>query len=156
MAEYVIAFDDSGGDTRFKDGMIAPAPSAEQAACIAGVMIRKDRYPSFRERWQELCAEIAQELGVESVHIHLNQIGIIHLTHTYGVLELGSIHHTGLAFWKYNRRKDKDAFRSFVKAVFATDSLSDFGKLFHYEFRKIVYKWPVIILALTPRNVRST
>ena len=74
MAEYVIAFDDSGGDTRFKDGMIAPAPSAEQAACIAGVMIRKDRYPSFRERWQELCAEIAQELGVQSVHIHLNQM----------------------------------------------------------------------------------
>lgn len=74
MAEYVIAFDDSGGDTRFKDGMIAPVPSSKQAACIAGVMIRKDRYPSFRERWQELCAEIAQELGVESVHIHLNQM----------------------------------------------------------------------------------
>ena len=74
MAEYVIAFDDSGGDTRFKDGMIAPVPSSKHAACIAGVMIRKDRYPSFRERWQELCAEIAQELGVESVIIHLHQM----------------------------------------------------------------------------------
>lgn len=74
MAEYVIAFDDSGGDIRFKDGMIAPVPSSEQAACVAGVMIRQDRYPSFCECWQKLCAEIAQELGVESVAIHLSQM----------------------------------------------------------------------------------
>ena len=54
--------------------MIAPVPSSKHAACIAGVMIRKDRYPSFCECWQELCAEIAQDLGVESVAIHLYQM----------------------------------------------------------------------------------
>ena len=72
MAEYIIAFDDSGGSGQLVDGLGRPITkgSFRPFPTIAGAMIRKDQYKAFCERWQELCSDIGRDLGVASAPIH--------------------------------------------------------------------------------------
>lgn len=73
MAEYISAFDDSGGSGRLVDGLGRPITksSFRPFPTIAGAIIRKDQYGLFHERWQELCSDIGRDLGVASAPIHL-------------------------------------------------------------------------------------
>ncbi|MCY4353237.1 MAG: hypothetical protein OXC09_00380 [Truepera sp.] len=72
MAEYIIAFDDSGGSGRLVDGLGRPMTkgSFRPFPTIAGAMIRKDQYELFCEQWQKLCSDIGRDLGVASAPIH--------------------------------------------------------------------------------------